>query len=92
MKYSFSLFGFSFLVFFTISCGSKDDNSELQENDAVSSDVPSVYSKIYSASDIYLEGAFVVIEVNGVPDHNMNKDHKDLDLPFPMHGALEPLK
>ncbi len=70
MKHSLSLFGFSFLVFFTISCGSKDDNSELEENDAISSEVPSVYSKIYKASDIYLEGAFVIIEVNGVPDHN----------------------
>ena len=28
-------------------------------------DVPEIYQKIYSASDIYLEGDFVVIQVNG---------------------------
>ena len=36
----------------------------------VGDDVPEIYSKIYAASDIYLEGDYVVIEVNGVPDHN----------------------
>ncbi|WP_240655357.1 hypothetical protein [Flammeovirga pectinis] len=29
-----------------------------------------VYQKIYGASDIYVDGDFVVIEVNGLPDHN----------------------
>ncbi|MBA22799.1 MAG: YHYH protein [Flavobacteriales bacterium] len=69
MKHYFYLLGFSFLVFFIISCSSKEDISELPENDVVSSEVPPIYSKIYNASDIYLEGDFVVIEVNGVPDH-----------------------
>ena len=43
-----------FLLFLT-SCGSSD---------------PEIYQKIYSASDMYLEDGFVVIQVNGVPDHN----------------------
>ncbi len=31
--------------------------------------VPSVYKKIYGASDIYVEGDYVVIKVEGRPDH-----------------------
>jgi hypothetical protein len=31
--------------------------------------VPAVYSKIYGASNIYLEGNFVVIKTTGLPDH-----------------------
>ncbi|MEP6675776.1 MAG: YHYH protein [Ferruginibacter sp.] len=31
--------------------------------------VPAVYSKIYGASNIYIEGNFVVIKTTGLPDH-----------------------
>lgn len=31
--------------------------------------VPDVYKKIYAASDIYVEGNFIVIKTNGRPDH-----------------------
>lgn len=34
-----------------------------------SSEPPEVYSKIYGASQISIEGDFVVIEVEGTPDH-----------------------
>lgn len=32
-------------------------------------DVPAVYQKIYGATDIYVDGDFIVIKTNGVPDH-----------------------
>ena len=31
--------------------------------------VPAIFNKIYAASRIYLDGSFVVIKVNGAPDH-----------------------
>jgi hypothetical protein len=35
----------------------------------VGASVPAVYKKIYAATDIYIEGDFVVIKTNGFPDH-----------------------
>lgn len=44
-----------------------DDSDKNDENNT---DVDlSVYRKIYAATDIYVEGDFVVIEVDGLPDH-----------------------
>ncbi len=67
--------GFINLIFL-LSC-SKDESSDSPDASTESSgtlniapDVPSVYSKIYNASDIYLKGSNVIIQVNGVPDHN----------------------
>ena len=34
-----------------------------------SSDVPDVYRKIYGATDIYVDGNYIVIETDDVPDH-----------------------
>jgi len=49
----------------------KDDESDVVIDDKTTdSDVPAVYSKIYGATeDIYIEGDFVVIKVNSLPDH-----------------------
>jgi hypothetical protein len=50
----------------------KDDDTTItpvDEPTVVSDGVPDVYKKIYGASDIYLEGDFVVIKVNSIPDH-----------------------
>ena len=58
-----------FLLFLT-SCGSSDPDPIMIDEVTKGNDVPKIYQKIYSASDIYLEDGFVVIQVNGVPDHN----------------------
>jgi hypothetical protein len=39
------------------------------ESSNISYDVPAVYSKIYGATSIYIEGDEVVIKTNGRPDH-----------------------
>lgn len=40
-----------------------------EEADPTKQDVPTVYTKIYGASDMYVEGDYVVIKTNGLPDH-----------------------
>lgn len=46
-----------------LGCSGKDElNTSLEE-------VPEVYKKIYGASDLYVEGDFIVIKCNGLPDH-----------------------
>ena len=44
------------------------DTSETYE-DIAEEGVPAVFNKIYAASRIYLDGNFVVIQVDGAPDH-----------------------
>lgn len=51
---------FSALCLVFASFGCKNDDSE---------EVPAVYEKIYGATDIYVDGDYIVIETNGVPDH-----------------------
>ena len=58
-----------FLLFLT-SCGISDPDPIMIDEVTEGNDVPEIYQKIYSASDMYLEDGFVVIQVNGVPDHN----------------------
>ena len=58
-----------FLLFLT-SCGSSDPDPIMIDEVTEGNEVPEIYQKIYSASDMYLEDGFVVIQVNGVPDHN----------------------
>ena len=67
---------FSLILFF-VSCSDTFDplcctppENEEENPTTVSDDVPDVYSKLYAASTIYIEGNFVVIEVDGAPDHN----------------------
>ncbi|MBB3695891.1 YHYH protein [Flammeovirga yaeyamensis] len=47
-----------------------DDSSDDQDDETPTADVPDVYKKIYGATDIYLENDMVVIEMEGIPDHN----------------------
>ena len=61
---------FALFLFFLTSCGGSDNNPIMTEEATEENEVPEIYQKIYNASDIYLEGDFVVIQVNGVPDHN----------------------
>jgi hypothetical protein len=46
-----------------LSC-SNDDNKGTS-----STETPDVYTKIYGAADLYLDGDFVVIKSKGLPDH-----------------------
>tara|TARA_B110000046_G_scaffold17467_1_gene16765 strand:+ start:34 stop:789 length:756 start_codon:yes stop_codon:yes gene_type:complete len=61
---------FALFLFFLTSCGGSDNDPIMTEEATEGNEVPEIYQKIYTASDIYLEGDFVVIQVNGVPDHN----------------------
>jgi hypothetical protein len=53
------------LVFLMHGC-KKDDVDPASSYDE---DVPAVYQKIYGATDIYVDGDFIVIKTNNVPDH-----------------------
>jgi hypothetical protein len=68
-----AIFLFSLTLLFTFSSCKKDETTPDDTTDTdtgVDEDgVPDVYKKIYGASDIYLEGDFVVIKTSGVPDH-----------------------
>tara|TARA_B100001057_G_scaffold492937_1_gene586352 strand:- start:28 stop:489 length:462 start_codon:yes stop_codon:yes gene_type:complete len=45
-------------------------NESYDETENIAEDgVPSVFNKFYAASRIYLDGDFVVIKVDGAPDH-----------------------
>lgn len=48
------------------SCGS---DSVTTTTTNTSSDVPAVYRKVYGATDMYIEGDYVVIKSNGRPEH-----------------------
>lgn len=56
-------------AFVTMGSCKKDDSTNSNNEGGSGSEVPAVYSKIYGAYDIYLEGDFVVIETTGTPDH-----------------------
>ena len=63
-KITTALFAFTF---FAIAC-KKDTNDDASNNDNNEA-VPEVYKKIYGATDMYVEGDFIVIKANGRPDH-----------------------
>lgn len=52
------------LFLFTVSLSCKKDDTDDSEIP-----VPDVYKKIYGASDMYVEGDYVVIKSNALPDH-----------------------
>lgn len=47
-----------------MSCSNDNDPAA-----TVTDEVPEIFTKIYGASDMYMEGNFVVIKVTGRPDH-----------------------
>lgn len=61
------------LTILTSACKKDDDTSPSDDNSSnnnnTSTTVPDVYKKIYGASSITIEGNYVVIKTNGVPDH-----------------------
>ena len=54
---------FPILLLLTVAACKKNNNS------GTTTAVPDVYKKIYGATDIYVEGNFIVIKSNGRPDH-----------------------
>lgn len=56
---------FSFIVCVACVVGCKKSNS----GGTASANVPEVYKKIYGATDIYVDGNYIVIKSNGRPDH-----------------------
>lgn len=54
-----------------IACACKKNASNTDSDTAnkVAANVPDVYKKIYGATDIYIEGDFVVIKAKNLPDH-----------------------
>jgi hypothetical protein len=60
----FSALGIILAVFLSAGCKkSKDGDS------ATSSDIPAVYKKIYGASDMYVQGDYILIKTKDLPDH-----------------------
>ena len=55
---------FNFLIVLILSCCSSSEEAV-----PAATEVPEVYKKIYGATDLYVEGNFVVIKTNGRPDH-----------------------
>jgi hypothetical protein len=55
----------SFLSAMLLVCACSDDDDKKSADDTL----PAVYEKIYGATDVYLDGDFVVIKTTGLPDH-----------------------
>lgn len=54
-------------LFMMASCDKEEIIS--QEEQYIADEVPAVYRKLYGASQIYIEGDYVVITSNGMPEH-----------------------
>lgn len=52
-------------ILLLLACKKNDSDS----GDNNTTEVPAVYKKIYGASDMYVDGNFVVIKTTGLPDH-----------------------
>lgn len=59
----------------TLFGGCKDDdgvstqNSDTNGGGNIATDVPEAFKNIYGATDMYLDGEYVVIKTTGIPDH-----------------------
>ncbi len=66
-KMLFAIVGLILVVSF--SCGSDDSDKDMVPDDS-NTDLPEVFSKFSDDLNIYLDGDFVVIETDDIPDHN----------------------
>lgn len=57
------MFSILFMLFVLVSCHKNDDGG------GNATPVPVVYKKIYGATDMYVDGNYIVIKSNGRPDH-----------------------
>ncbi len=60
------LLGFSIIF---AACKEDEEPAPNDNSNNTTDEVPAVYKKIYGASEIYLDGDFVVIKTQGIPDH-----------------------
>ena len=70
-KYLLLFFSFSFSFCSNGEADNVPDDLDLVsiEESIIGKGVPDIFKNFYTASSIYLEGSFVVVEVNGAPDH-----------------------
>ena len=70
-KYLLLFYSFSFSFCSNGEADNVPDDLDLVsiEESIIGKGVPDIFKNFYTASSIYLEGSFVVIEVNGAPDH-----------------------
>ncbi|OHX65074.1 YHYH protein [Flammeovirga pacifica] len=47
-----------------------DDTTSGDGDGSATTVIPDVYKKIYGATDMYIDGDMIVIEMEGIPDHN----------------------
>jgi hypothetical protein len=59
----------SFPLFLLAFLACKKDNDNTDTTTPATTAVPDIYKKIYGASDMYVEGDFVVIKSTALPDH-----------------------
>lgn len=52
-------------VLISLGCDTSSDPSSSKNTD----EIPAVYAKIYGATDMYIDGNYIVIKSNGRPDH-----------------------
>ena len=57
--------GLLLAIIFSTGCKKSDDNNE----ETVTTTVPDVYKKVYGASEIYIQGDYVIFKSGGLPDH-----------------------
>jgi len=50
-----------------LSC--KNDEEPTGDDNTNTTEIPAVYQKIYGATDMYVDGDYIVIESTGLPDH-----------------------
>ncbi|MCY7352539.1 MAG: YHYH protein [Cytophagaceae bacterium] len=67
----FLRFGLSLgLVVLYLACSKSDDDpTPTTTTTTTSTDVPVVYKKLYGASNVYVEGDYIVVRTTNVPDH-----------------------
>jgi hypothetical protein len=56
------------IILFTAAC-KKNDASPATATTTSNTTVPDIYKKIYGATDMYVDGNYVVIKTNSLPDH-----------------------
>jgi hypothetical protein len=70
-------------MFLMILLACSDDETKVS---TTNKDVPDVYKKIYGATDLYVDGDYIVIKTNGRPDHK-SPYYKDTEWSSTMYEA-----
>lgn len=57
-------------LFFATACETDSDTPDPDETGSTGGEVPTAFKKIYGATEMYVEGDYVVVKSTGLPDHN----------------------